>query len=365
MFGQRLIFVLMLLSVLFMSAAARADCDPWGASSLRGDVQSLMAGIGVIEISPPGEFVYGIVDGAATDPQFSHLKARLRNRITDRAMGSGTVMAFARYRLRTDYQDDLSTDPPAKQDVEQKVTFSVSQAVDVLSIPSGTPLQLVFDFSADPIPAGITDLFFLVVFHGQIEGVEDPITAIGFKDLNEPHHVTRWNNTDWFLIDYQWLTGAEIRRTPTLMDFLIDNCWSMEPYIDPMDIELYVGFTAEEADAPAYVVHYQNIPAGRFGRLIFLSDAEQLWMHARAISQDPNDTMVWKGWISGVTNQMDPKGFTSTMPYTVRGIVSHSSVGWSWTCPEVSLISLELRDEFFSKPAASIEPVAITTITFP
>jgi hypothetical protein len=346
-------------------AWAGADCDPWGASSLRGDVQSLLAGLGVIEISPPDEFVYGVVDGAAADPQFLHLKARLRNRITDRAMGSGTVTAMARYRLRTGYQDDLSADPPSKEDVAQKVTLSISRAVDVLSIPSDTPLQLVFDFSDDPIPAGIADLFILVVFHGQIQGVEDPVAAIGFKDLNEPHHVARWNNTDWFLIDYKWKTGADIRSEPSLMEFIDENCWHMEPFIDPMDIELYVGFSAEEQDTPVYVVHYQNIPAGRYGRLLFLSDAEQLWMHARSITQNPDDTLDWKGRMPGVTNQMDPKGFTSTMPYTDRGIAAHSSVGWSWTCPTVSSISSELRDEISAKPAASTVPVAITTITFP
>jgi hypothetical protein len=365
MFAQRFISVLMLLSLLLLPARVRAECDPYGVCTLRGDVQSLLAGIGVIEISPPDEFVYGIVDGAAPDPQFSQLKARLRNRITDRAMGSGTVAALARYRLRTNYQNDLSTDPPAKEDVEKNVTFSISQAVDVLSIPSDTTLQLVFDFSADPIPAGITDLFILVVFFGQIEGIEEPITAIGFKDLNEPHHVARWNNTDWFLIDSQWLTGADIRAKPSLMEFVDENCWHMEPYIDPMDIELYVGFSAEEQDSPVYTVHYQNIPAGRFGRLIFLSDAEQIWMHARSITHSPNDTLDWKGKMPGVTNQMDPKGFTSTTPYTRRGIVAHSSVGWSWTCPTVSSISSELYDEMSSKPAASTEPVAITTITFP
>ncbi len=114
-----------------------------------------------------------------------------------------------------------------------------------------------------------------------------------------------------------------------------------------------------------YVVHYQNIPPGRFGRLIVPSDAEQIWMHARSVTHSPDDTLDWTGVMPVVIIQMDPTGFTSTIPYTTRGIVTHSSVGWSWTCPAVSSISWELTEEFNAKPAASIEPVPITTITFP
>ncbi len=280
-------------------------------------------------------------------------------------MGPGTVMAIARYRLRTDYQNNLSTDPPAKEDVEKNITLSFSEPIDVASIPSDTPLQLVFDFSADPIAAGITDLYVMVIFHGQMEGVEDPIAAIGFKDLYEPHHILRWNNTDWFFIDNQWLTSTDIRASSPLMDFVDENCWYMEPYIDPMDIELFVGFSAEQQDAPVYVVHYQNIPPGRFGRLIALSDAEQIWMHARSVTHSPDDTLDWTGVMPVVIIQMDPTGFTSTIPYTTRGIVTHSSVGWSWTCPAVSSISWELTEEFNAKPAASNKTVPVTDLTFP
>ncbi len=47
------------------SARANPQCQPWGVNTLRGDVQALLTGKGVIEISPPDEFVYAVIDGAA------------------------------------------------------------------------------------------------------------------------------------------------------------------------------------------------------------------------------------------------------------------------------------------------------------
>jgi hypothetical protein len=50
---------------------------------------------GVIEITPPDEFVSSLIDGASDTQQFVKIKARLRNRILDHAMGPGTVAAIS------------------------------------------------------------------------------------------------------------------------------------------------------------------------------------------------------------------------------------------------------------------------------
>lgn len=267
-----LIVTVLLLVPMAAMSPAWADCEPWGGNTMSGDArypEGWITSFGVIEISPPDEFVYAAIDGAAPVQQFLQIKAKLRNRITDHVMGPGTVTALARYHLRTDYQPDLSADPPARESRQEESSLSVSAPVTVSTIASDTPLQLIFDFTEQPIPAGITDLYFMVRFEGWIEGLEEPVTAIGLKDLKEPHHVTPWNNTDWFLVKYQLLTGQEIRKDSALMGYINDNCWYMDSLIDPMDLQQYIGFTAGEQDEPIFVAYYQNIPAGRYGRVIF------------------------------------------------------------------------------------------------
>ncbi len=367
--------ILLLMTVLVLVplpsvAPARAECDPHGVSTFRGDAQyppGWITSFGVIEISPPDETVYAVIDGAASLQQFTQIKAKLRSRITDRIMGPGTVTAMARYHLRTDYQPDLSTDPPTMATRQKEPSLSISAPVAVDVISSDTPLQLVFDFTEQPVPAGITDLFFIVMYQGDIEGIETPVSLVGFKDLNEPHHVVNWNLTDYFLLNYRWYTGQQIRADQTLLNYLYDNCWFMDSYVDPMDIELYVGFTAAESDTPVYVAHYQNIPAGRFGRLIIIAEAQEIWMQARSVthSPGPDETLDWTMLMPDAINQVDASGFEFTAPVKFRHITGHSYHGWTWTCPYDEQISSELIEEMYAKAPAEATPVQTATISFP
>ena len=357
-----------LLAVLAAAASALADCDPWGANTLMGDArypEGWITGFGVIEISPPDEFVYAVIDGAAAEQAFTMVKAKLRSRIVDRVTGPGTVTAIARYYLRTDYASDLSHDPPTLAGRQETPSASISMPVSVDELPSDNAVSLTFDFSAQPIPAGITDLYFMVMYRGAIEGIDTEVTAIGLKDLNEPHHVLRWNNTDWFLLNYRWYTGQQIRSDADLTGYLTDHCWFMDQYVDPMDMELFVGFTAAESDEPVYTVHYQSIPPGRFGRLIFIADAQEIWMHARSVTRNPDDTLEWVGVMPGVVNQVDASGFKWTAPYQRRHIIGHSSIGWSWACPADEPVGPELDEALNSKEPADQTPVPITDIYFP
>lgn len=354
----------LLMVVLSGTPTAGDPCDPYAICNLRGDVLSLIAGFGVIEITPPDEFVYTVIDGAVDPQQFAQIKARLRNRVTDRTMGAGTVTAMARYRLRTDYQNDLSSDPPTLADVQKDVTVARSAPVDVTAISSYTPLELEFDFSANPIPAGITDLYFLVLFQGEIEGVEGMATAIGVKDLNEPQHLTTWNNTDWFLVNYQLRTGQDIRNDPELERYVIDNCMTVERFIDPLATDEYIGFTADRLDTPVFVVHYQALAPGRFGRALYIADADSYYLHRRSVTINPNSELDFAWEIPGTTNAMNPAGFHTTELEKYRQIYGHINSAWIWTCPFTGY-SAEIFDESSYKSPADTAPVPVTTITFP
>jgi len=72
----------------------------------------------------------------------------------------------------------------------------------------GAGVEMVFDFSADPIPVNASDLFIQVVYRGRMgvdldsEGrpgnYERDAIAVGTYDAREPTFLTFWNNTDYY-----------------------------------------------------------------------------------------------------------------------------------------------------------------------
>ncbi|MBW1911367.1 MAG: hypothetical protein JRJ11_17800, partial [Deltaproteobacteria bacterium] len=114
--------------------------------------------------------------------QFTYIKANLRNVTPDEQMGPGVLTAVAKYKKRTDYQPDLSTDPPTAGSREEFFSYSVSDSVFIYSLDSGTSTAVTFNFSNQPIPAGITDLYLQVIFKGTLGNEQNTGIAVGMKD---------------------------------------------------------------------------------------------------------------------------------------------------------------------------------------
>lgn len=113
---------------------------------------------------------------------------------------------------------------------------------------------------------------------------------------------------------------------------------------------------------------YENIPAGRFGRLICLSDGHDVWLHVRRETTTPSTTVINVFSLPGriKTNQMNPQGFVNTVPCEYRGIRTDSTFSWIWICPTFDDAYGEtFFDLTASKPAADNQPVAATAIYFP
>lgn len=167
---------------------------------------------------------------------FEKVRLRVRN-ITDaitepgpsatavpQVSGNGELFAVARYHRNSCYKSDLSGErisayaPPPSTGVvtEPNCTgpstprtkyqeISVSAPLTIANsgdLPGGegvggpaTPVDKVFDFSANPIPINATDLFIQVVYRGTL-GEETESIAIGSMDVREPTIVTFWENTD-------------------------------------------------------------------------------------------------------------------------------------------------------------------------
>jgi len=279
---------------------------------------------GILEISAPDQFVYAMADGSMTPHQFTTVKAKVRNTTPNENIGAGTIQAVARYKKRTDYQPDLSTDPPTPASREADFSNSVSAPVSITSLDTVTPTEFSFDFSSSPIPAGITDLYLQVIFKGTLGNETDTAVAVGMKDINEPMHIVVWNSTDRFYLDGALRTADEIRNDSQLLSRVDHNGDGVsDEYIDPYAITSKLAFSSTSATPGSYPVTYSNLPAGRYGRMIVLTDATSFYMHGHDESVDPAYSSDYYYVYGGVVNRENNGTFENTQVSIFRGIIQH------------------------------------------
>jgi len=280
---------------------------------------------GTLEITNPDRCLYGIIDGSAIPQQFKQIKAKVKNTTPNEAMQSGILQAVARYKKRTDYQPDLSTDPPTSSSAVA-FSYSVSTPKSITSLDSSNPTEFTFDFSGSPIPAGVTDLYLQVIFKGTLGNETDTAVAVGMKDLSEPMHHVHWNLTDRFYLDGVLRTADEIRSDPLLLNRVTP---SGEP-IDSYPVKTEIAFCPATGQAPAYNVTYDSMPAGAFGRVITIVGADQiefpLVIHRTSIS--PPHELTSNFLSPNIINQDDNGVFENAQVLTFRGVGMHAGSGY-------------------------------------
>ncbi len=300
---------------------------------------------GNIEITAPDSFLYAIIDGA--DPhEFSQIKLKVKNTTPDEDMQAGSLIAVTRYKKRTDYREDLSTDPPQAISREAAFSYSVSAPIDIDGLSSTNPHPYTFDFSEHPIPAGITDLTLQVVFKGTLGNEKDIAVAVGMKDLYEPMHITTWNSTDYVYINdfsatgeyYGVLaTGQQIRDISSLFnaadidgDGVLNEVSEGEAYIDPHIMTRKLGFSPVGGSTGEYQAVFEDLPPGRYGRVLVLMDAPLFNLKINSISVVPELDEDPSFEISAIVNQENEK-FQADQVYLFRGIQQHIWSARAWT----------------------------------
>ncbi len=93
-----------------------------------------------------------MVDGSATDPNFTRIRAKVKNSNTSEQMRNGTVQAVAKYKADTNDTDFI-------------YSVSDSKAID---LSNNAQVEVEFNFDNDPIPVDVTDLYLQVIFKGNI-----------------------------------------------------------------------------------------------------------------------------------------------------------------------------------------------------
>jgi len=143
---------------------------------------------GEIEISIPDQGVYAITGPTGS---FDKIRLKARNKTADNEeMGAGIVQAVVKYKIA---QADPFTS--AAVPVTKDFSYAVSPAVDILSLPTDTAIELEFDLSGNPIPLYATDVYLQVVFKGRLGNEQDAV-AVGFKDISEPTPLDIINDMD-------------------------------------------------------------------------------------------------------------------------------------------------------------------------
>jgi len=320
-----------------------------------------------IEISAPEAGLYSIIDGSISPQQFTYIKANLKNNTPQgkdlngntiyETMGEGTLVAVAKYKKRTNYEEDLSTDPPLQTDREADFSYSVSEPIEIESLDSENGTDFTFDFSTNPIPAGITDLYLQVIFKGTMGNEKDIAIAVGIKDLNEPMHYTESNNDDRVYLDHVLRTADEIRANETLTARAVEG--EIYSLIDPHNISTKIAFYSLNKTPTYYNVTYDSLAPGTYGRLILISDSGAFNIMIHRESSNPlisyNNYYQVSG---GVINQMisDAEFHNTNISY-FRGIIQHIFHGHVYYYPDNIGISTA------PWPEMTGDPVAATTIT--
>ncbi|HYS90047.1 MAG TPA: hypothetical protein VEN78_34380 [Bradyrhizobium sp.] len=179
---------------------------------------------GRLEINPPDEAVYALVDHSQPSANtkdtggFSRIKLKVRNTTppldqnglptTELIQGSGTLMAVVKFRRNTCYEavkllgqpGAPGYDPTTCKTGEEEITVSgttpATPAVpDAINSQNGQ--AVTFNFPT-PVPINATDVYLQVVYRGQL-GTETDAVMVATKDISEPSFYNFDNYSDCYL----------------------------------------------------------------------------------------------------------------------------------------------------------------------
>jgi hypothetical protein len=342
---------------------------------------------GTLDVSWPETGVYSIADGSQTPytangnhhQQFTKINAAIRNTTPNEAIGVGILTAVARYKIIPNYAPDLSNYPPNGAEMtEVQYSHSVSQPFAVPGISAVNYTDIPFDFTPSPIPAGITDLTLQVVFKGTIGNEAENAIAVGMKDIMEPTHLTFWNLSDMFSLqypgsDYELYTFDKLQTMAQTnasllnwLDYTKDGTLDDELYLQPFTSTFTISFWNNLTMIPAVTV---DIPAGGYVRLIVLAN-QNAGNYLKLDWQDPVSSDSVTIPFNGVVNQADQNGIYNvpTPVYyfrqqyasdgqTLVPIIQHNHIGIVGCQPRNGSIYCPYSDE-------DADPVSLPPIPF-
>lgn len=302
---------------------------------------------GQIELSLPERGRYAIASPDQGSFDNIHIKAR---NITpnSEALSSGTVELVVKYKTALD--DPFQGVPvPVSDDFSYIV---VPEANGVASIPTDTPIELVFALGEQKGPFNATDLTVQVIYHGQMGlqmtsgfAGESNGVAVGFKDISEPTPVDYINSMDVVCVNDQILPAGSAEAVNTLDA----NGKSIATYVDVYPHSLannYLKHAPQNhisyASATNYDATMALLPAGHYARYFILTEPygtpTLLNNQMKIVRLDSRDsfshwTQTATSYIQGMINQEVYKDKITTRYFSgmtdIRGTKTWAGIHWT------------------------------------
>jgi len=212
---------------------------------------------GQMEISPPQEDIYAVVDharfappNAATDPingfkGFDKIKLNLKNTTENiqtngnnypQTMSDGILVAVVKFYRNTKYTDDLegeliqgSTEDDYLAQRSKIEEIVVSKPITLTSpLAYGEEVELSFDFSEQELPINAwSSIRLSVVFRGKLGDEEDAV-VIAEKAISSPLFMTVANERDYLVIGTGCFTYEYFQNNDSMREayysWLIPDC---------------------------------------------------------------------------------------------------------------------------------------------
>jgi hypothetical protein len=311
---------------------------------------------GSLEITPPDENVYSVVDHSAihqTDALngfvgFGKVKLKVRNATPGgEQLTGGRLVAVAKFHRNGCYKDDLSGEfkpplqpacPDYRTDTEEIV---VSNAFDNQTLDSTNPAPYTFTF-AQQIPINATDLQIQVVYRGALGTDPDEVVA-GAVDVFEPTYFSVYNTTDQILFNGVFKDTTDPSLLPTLdtnpQDGVIDVQY------DRTNLDVRFGFTPQFTATPLATVI--GLPPARYARVAILTDRDPypvpiqtngtLFFTSSIQQYDPITDQIDLKQNSYIVSELEPlRGVQSWDSLTLHRFFGSPSTGDLATLPDLT-----------------------------
>lgn len=167
---------------------------------------------GTLDVALPNDGVYSVEslspENCVGSCGFKRVKLKIKSStLSGEEMGPGDIVVIARYHVNSCYAADLSGQPPAPAfngftcrapagTLPLDEQISVSNIVPLSSVSREKWSEVGVEFESSPIPFAATDLYFQVLWNGQL-GSEFGAIGIGAVDVREPTFLTFTNNYDY------------------------------------------------------------------------------------------------------------------------------------------------------------------------
>ncbi|CAK7053758.1 MAG: hypothetical protein BACD_02597 [Bacteroides rodentium] len=319
---------------------------------------------GQMEISPPAEGVYAVVDHGRFSQMasndlvngfhgFDKIKLKLKNTTEDieatdggtypQTMSDGFVVAvvkFYRNKLYTvDLDNELLFDDPDSKYNTQRSEYQeivVSKPISLSSLAYDQDIELTFDFSDQEIPISIWyPVKLSVVFRGKLGDEEDAV-VVTEKSITSPIYFTFMNAQDYIIVnDGTCYTPKQLEANEQLWSLLASKCKDESDEEKPKVAESCKNQPMEAAIALksetnqitfSWTGEEGALPMPRFGRIAFLIDDNEIGTaYGKTTPSDPRTRTI--RYNPETVNRLRNKPETFLYPVN-RGLNFHIDEGY-------------------------------------